>query len=170
MIGLDLPGHVIIHLHSSSLHTHLFWLWKRVWKSGMAICFTTACVGVCASGVNVRSIDSDLFSLKWKGEKKRKKNAMVSPHCASLKPTHTTTHICTCTHSFVPQAGVLCGRHGNPPLSPPLISSSTLHDSLQSVNLELSPHDAIPGTVTGGGIKQQERGEVGAGGRVGVVG
>ena len=79
---------------------------------------------------------------------------------ASLEPSHTHTH----THLFVPQTGVLCGRHGNsgpPPLStpsPPLISSSTLHDSPQSVNLELSTCDAIPGTATGGGGEEQEGG------------
>lgn len=42
-----------------------------------------------------------------------------------------------------------------PPL-PPLLSSSILHDSLQSVNLELNPHDAIAGMVTGGGRKQED--------------
>ena len=121
----------------------------------MAICFTTACVGVCASGVNVRNVvvDSYLDGKKCDG---------VSPLRALNHHTHTHTH--THTHLFVPQTGVLCGRHGNsgpPPLStpsPPLISSSTLHDSPQSVNLELSTCDAIPGTATGGGGEKQEGG------------
>lgn len=46
---------------------------------------------------------------------------------------------------------------GPPPtLSLPLISSSILHDSLQSVNLEPSLRDAISGMLAGGRRKQQE--------------
>lgn len=39
----------------------------------MAICFTTACVGVCASGVNVHNVVVDSYL--------DEKNVTVSPHC-----------------------------------------------------------------------------------------
>lgn len=75
---------------------------------------------------------------------------MMSPHYASLESIHRTTHICT--HTLIrltSRSPVQLSWKLGPPLypSPPLISSSILHDSLQSVNLELSPHDAITGTV-----------------------
>lgn len=84
-------------------------------------------------------------------------------------PLHIYAHAHTRSFHKQESCAVVMETRPPPPLSPPLISSSTLHDSLQSVNLELSPHDAIPGTVTGGGIKQRERGEVGAGGGVWLV-
>lgn len=112
-------------------------------------------------GVNARILTEDTLILSCLNEKE-KKACWCLPAVQALNQ-HTEPHIYARTHLFVPQAGVLCGRHGNlgPPLcpSPSLISSSTLHDSLQSVNLELSPRDAISGTAAGGGGKQQEGGE-----------
>lgn len=86
----------------------------------------------------------------------------VSPHCASLESTHNHTHTYMHTHtqlhshsfdkheSFAVVMETLVPRLSP---TPPLISSSILYDSLQSVNLELSPNDAISGMVIGGGSK-----------------
>lgn len=60
-------------------------------------------------------------------------------------------------HSFKKQESCAVAMETqNPPLSLPLISSSILHDSLQSVNLEPSLRDAISGMLAGDRRKQQE--------------
>lgn len=61
-------------------------------------------------------------------------------------------------HSFKKQesCAVAMETQDPPPLSLPRISSSILHDSLQSVNLEPSLRDAISGMLAGGRRKQQE--------------
>lgn len=87
---------------------------------------------------------------------------MVSPCCASLEEypeLHMYAH--TCMFISASRSPVRSSWKLAPP---PHISSSTLHDSLQSVNLELSPHDAISGMVTGGGRKEQEEGGIMRGG------
>lgn len=83
---------------------------------------------------------------------------MVSPSVKALNAhTHIGTHRHTCirSRSRSPVRSPWKLRTP-PPLSLPRISSSILHDSLQSVNLEPSLRDAISGMLAGGRRKQQE--------------